>query len=148
MTVDHRNNSKLIWIIAGVCMALISLSTLYFWMTSRSDVIEQSSKTPSSTQMAPKQPSARAQNNQQVVDHAVVSEPTQTTIVDHHILKDQVPKNASLAKEELAKLDDIQHQLSQQKENLASQHIDADRLIQLKEEQIKLLEQQLETQRK
>ena len=54
-----------------------------------------------------------------------------------------MPENASLAKEEVAKLDDIQVQLNEQKATLDAQHSDADQLIQLKEEQIKLLEAQL-----
>ena len=62
------------------------------------------------------------------------------------MVKDEVPQNESLAKEEVARLDDIQKQLDEQAKILKSQHADADQLIKLKEEQIKLLEQQLSTQ--
>lgn len=64
-------------------------------------------------------------------------------MVDEALLQDAVPENPSLAKEELAKLDDIQAQLNDQKQALNQQHADADALIKLKEEQIKLLEAQL-----
>ena len=56
------------------------------------------------------------------------------------------PENASLAKEEVAKLDDIQSQLKEQEKSLQAQHKDADELVKLKEEQIKLLEAQLAAQ--
>ncbi len=52
-------------------------------------------------------------------------------------------RNAALAKEEVAKLDDIQNQLNDQRALLKQQHNDADELIKLKEEQIKILEAQL-----
>ena len=54
-----------------------------------------------------------------------------------------MPENAALAKEEIAKLEDIQSQLTEQEKTLKAQHTDADQLIKLKEEQIKLLEAQL-----
>ena len=43
----------------------------------------------------------------------------------------------------MAKLDDIQNQLNDQRALLKQQHNDADELIKLKEEQIKILEAQL-----
>ena len=54
-----------------------------------------------------------------------------------------VEKSKLYTKEEAAKLDDIQSQLKEQEDLLKAQHSDADQLIQLKEEQIKLLEAQL-----
>lgn len=71
------------------------------------------------------------------------SDPAPIQLVEESILKAAVPNNESLAKEEIAKLDDIQHQLKDQKQELQAQHHDADTLIKLKEEQIKLLEAQL-----
>ena len=64
-------------------------------------------------------------------------------LVDEKILKTAVPENESLAKEEVAKLEDIQMQLKDQEAILKAQHADADDLVALKEEQIKLLEAQL-----
>ena len=59
------------------------------------------------------------------------------------LLKAPVPENPALAKEEVAKLDDIQNQLYDQHTLLKQQHNDSDELIKLKEEQIKILEAQL-----
>ena len=49
-------------------------------------------------------------------------------------------------KEEIAKLDDIHIQLKDQQQELKQQHTDVDTLLQLKEEQVKLLETQLAAQ--
>jgi hypothetical protein len=76
-----------------------------------------------------------------------IASATNVELVNETILKDKVPENASLAKEEVAKLEDIQKQLDDQQQNLTSQHADADQLIKLKEEQIKILEQQLAAQK-
>ncbi|MFB0982488.1 MAG: hypothetical protein QMB96_00740, partial [Acinetobacter towneri] len=64
-------------------------------------------------------------------------------LVTEDLLKAPVSENAALAKEEVAKLDDIQNQLNDQRALLKQQHNDADELIKLKEEQIKILEAQL-----
>lgn len=64
-------------------------------------------------------------------------------LVDESILKTATPNDPALAKEEVAKLEDIQTQLHDQENILKAQHNDADQLITLKEEQIKLIEAQL-----
>ena len=77
------------------------------------------------------------------------SEPVRTMdektiqLVDESILKTATPNDPALAKEEMAKLEDIQTQLHDQENILKAQHNDADQLITLKEEQIKLIEAQL-----
>ncbi len=133
MTRDYRENSKLIWIIAGGLIAIILLVIIYLWINNST---------------APKVQPALKQNITapplaHPVEETAASTSNAGTLVDEKILKDQVPKNASSAKEEIAKLEDIQQQLDEQQQMLNTQHADADQLIKLKEEQIKLLEQQL-----
>lgn len=133
MTRDYRENSKLIWIIAGGLIAIILLVIIYLWINNST---------------APKvQPTLKQNITAPPLAHPVEETAASTsnagTLVDEKILKDQVPKNASSAKEEIAKLEDIQQQLDEQQQMLNTQHADADQLIKLKEEQIKLLEQQL-----
>ena len=133
MTRDYRENSKLIWIIAGGLIAIILLVIIYLWINNST---------------APKVQPALKQNITtpplaHPVEETAASISNAGTLVDEKILKDQVPKNASSAKEEIAKLEDIQQQLDEQQQMLNTQHADADQLIKLKEEQIKLLEQQL-----
>ena len=74
-----------------------------------------------------------------------VTEPIQ--LVEESIIKDPLPANDSLAKEEIAKLDDIHQQLKDQQQELKQQHDDVDALLKLKEEQVKLLEAQIAAQK-
>lgn len=64
-------------------------------------------------------------------------------LVNNDLLKQPISNNSVLAQEEVAKLEELQHQLDQQQSMLQAQHEDANQLIQLKQEQIKLLEAQL-----
>lgn len=147
MTLNQSENSKLIWMIAGGLTALILLLLTYLWIGSNTE--ENASATPTVTVPTQKKGKvAPVTASPQAVEQSTASEPVASTLIDEKILKDEIPKNASLAKEEVAKLDDIQKQLNEQEKNLASQHSDADQLIKLKEEQIKLLEQQLAAQNK
>jgi septal ring factor EnvC (AmiA/AmiB activator) len=59
-----------------------------------------------------------------------------------------LPTNDSLAKEEIAKLDDIHQQLQDQRYELKQQHNDIDTLLKLKEDQIKLMEAKIAAQDK
>lgn len=69
-------------------------------------------------------------------------------LVEESIVKSPLPSNDSLAKEEIAKLDDIQQQLQEQQRDLKQQNNDVDTLLKLKEDQIKLLEAQISAQHK
>ncbi len=150
MQIDQRNNPRLMWIIAGGLIAVILLIAMFFWLNnSKND-------TPANDQLNPPVTANKAEvatpSVAQAVEQTAASEPSQienhVELFNETILKDKVPNNASLAKEEVAKLDDIQKQLDEQQKSLESQHTDADQLIKLKEEQIKLLEQQLAAQNK
>lgn len=143
MMLDQRQNSKLlVGIIAGL-VVLVAIFLAYQWMSSpqpKHEVEHQVVRTPAKPVVKEAAP---------VVDNSASTEVANTTteapiqLVDEAILKQDVPKNASLAKEEIAKLDDIQTQLDEQEKTLKAQHADADDLIALKEEQVKLLEAQL-----
>ena len=129
------------WIIAGGMIAVILLIAIFFWLNSSTN------STPANDQqnnpVAVKKTEVPAPQVAQPVAQNAVSEPSNLELVNESILKDKVPENGSLAKEEVAKLNDIQTQLNEQEQSLKSQHTDADQLIKLKEEQIKLLEQQI-----
>ena len=145
MQIDQRNNPKLMWMIAGGIIAIIALISVLLWLNQPSDqkpVVPINSSATVATN-APTQPPVA-----QPIEQTTQTTPANTALVNESILKDKVPENSSLAKEEVAKLEDIQKQLDEQKSNLDSQHTDADKLIQLKEEQLKILEQQLAAQGK
>ena len=143
MNLDQRNNSKLIWMITAGLVIILSLIAVFFWLNNTNSTTEQTKQSVKPVTQTVTAPVA------QPLDTTAASTPiieSHQTLVNESILKDEVPQNESLAKEEFARLDDIQKQLDEQAKILKSQHADADQLIKLKEEQIKLLEQQLSTQ--
>ena len=142
MTLDQRQNSKLLMgIIAGLT-AVVAIFLAYQWMTSAQPKHEiEQPPVARAAQPAEKQAAPVAEHAASTASAIGAEPPAQ--LVDEAILKQDIPQNTSLAKEEIAKLDDIQVQLNEQEQMLKAQHKDADDLIALKEEQIKLLETQL-----
>lgn len=139
MSVEQRNNPKLLMGIMGALVTVVALVLLYQWLNASSGEAERIHQEDIAAVPAAK-PAAKTEE-----DTAAAKAPETIeakALVSNQLLDAPVPENASLAKEEVAKLDDIQVQLNEQKATLDAQHSDADQLIQLKEEQIKLLEAQ------
>lgn len=135
----QKNNSNLLWFIAGVITAIIVMIALYFWLLQdQSPAVSQ----PVEVKQSTSKPMNAASSDQSETQQAKQGPP----LVDDQLLNEPVHPAPALAKEEIAKLDDIQDQLQQQQALLQEQHASADKLIQLKEEQIKLLEAQLAQQ--
>lgn len=140
MSVEQRNNPKLLMGIMGALVTVVALVLLYQWLNASSGEAERIHQEDIAAVPAAK-PAAKTEE-----DTAAAKAPETIeakALVSNQLLDAPVPENASLAKEEVAKLDDIQVQLNEQKATLDAQHSDADQLIQLKKEQIKLLEAQL-----
>ena len=139
MTLDQRNSPKLLLGITGGLVAIIVLFLAYQWFFATSnEVLAEHEVTSLNT---PAKPAASAEVKPNESPVATDEKPIQ--LVDEKILKAAVPENESLAKEEIAKLEDIQKQLNDQEAVLKAQHADANDLVALKQEQIKLLEAQL-----
>jgi phospholipid N-methyltransferase len=135
MTVQ-RESSKLLWGIISGLILIVVLAFAYFNFNSRIDT---------STEQVPSSESvSEIVSSEIIVENTPVSEAnTSTALISEDVLKAPISDNPSLAKEEVAKLDDVQAQLKDQEKILEEQHADADQIIKLKEEQIKLLEAQL-----
>lgn len=135
MIEDRNHNPKLLIGIAGGLIAVIAIFLAYQWFIAsnveNSPTYETELTTPAQVKAKPAEAVPLAEAG-----------PTQK-LIEEDILQAPVPENASIAKEEIAKLDDIQLQLAEQENTLKAQHADADQLLQLKEDQIKLLEAQL-----
>lgn len=135
MIEDRNHNPKLLIGIAGGLIAVIAIFLAYQWFIAsnveNSPTYETELTTPAQVKAKPAEAVPLAE-----------TEPTQK-LIEEDILQAAAPENASIAKEEIAKLDDIQLQLAEQENTLKAQHADADQLLKLKEEQIKLLEAQL-----
>ena len=137
MAIEETKISKKILGIIGFLLLIIAGIFAYLNFSSKQDENSMDSTSPASEAIA------LNNSNEVPASEAISLEASSSALVSEDILKEAVPKNVSLAKEEVAKLDDIQNQLKEQEELLKAQHSDADQLIQLKEEQIKLLEAQL-----
>ena len=141
MSTYQTQNSKLLWMIIGGISVVVVLFLAVQWFLAQKD--QQSTTTAT-------QPAATVKQQTAVTAEptAASSEVTETIqLVEESIIKDPLPANDSLAKEEIAKLDDIHQQLKDQQQELKQQHDDVDALLKLKEEQVKLLEAQIAAQK-
>lgn len=143
MPLQRKQNSKLLWILIG---GLSILAVLFFaaqWFFKKTEspapIVDPH---PVSTP-APEKPIAPSASSVPVAQPQTASS---QQLVNEDVLKQPVPAQESLAKEEVSKLNDINHQLQDQEATLKAQHADADQLIKLKEEQVKLLEAQVKQQ--
>ena len=134
--LNQRNSPKLLVGIAGGLVLLIVLFLAYQWLFSSNPQPVKAPETAVSTKPAviAEQPAAES---------VISTDPDTIQLVNEDLLNAAVPQDQSLAKEEVAKLEDIQTQLNDQQQMLSTQHSQADELIRLKEEQIQLLEAQL-----
>ena len=134
--LNQRNSPKLLVGIAGGLVMLIVLFLAYQWLFSSNPQPVKAPETAVSTKPAviAEQPAA---------EFVTATDPDTIQLVNEDLLNAAVPQDQSLAKEEVAKLEDIQTQLNDQQQMLSTQHSQADELIRLKEEQIQLLEAQL-----
>lgn len=142
MSLELQHNSKLVWIIGAVIVLIACGLFAGQWYLKQQKAEQLAAKQAAeAAQLAQAKAQQVATAPAAVVD-APASEVT-LTLVDDSMLTQPIPQNPSLAKEEIAKLADIETQLKEQKASLESQHSDADQLLKLKEEQLKLLEAQL-----
>ena len=141
MSTYQTQNSRLLWMIIGGISVVVVLFLAVQWFLSQKD--QQSTTT--ATQPAATVKQQTAVTAEPTAASSEVTEPIQ--LVEESIIKEPLPANDSLAKEEIAKLDDIHQQLKDQQQELKQQHDDVDALLKLKEEQVKLLEAQIAAQK-
>ncbi|MEB6480063.1 hypothetical protein [Acinetobacter vivianii] len=146
MSTYPTENSRLLWMIIGGISVVVVLFLAVQWFLAQKD--QQSTTTPTQPVAAhatvtSSQPDTTVSNETVTAENELV-EPIK--LVEESIIKAPLPTNDSLAKEEIAKLDDIHLQLQDQQHELKQQHEDVDQMLKLKEEQIRLLEAQLAAQ--
>ncbi|ENX38068.1 hypothetical protein [Acinetobacter sp. NIPH 2100] len=146
MSTYQTENSKLLWmIIAGMSVAVVLFLAVQWFLAQKDQQTTPLATQPVATKTVatPAGPTTTAEETAATPD---VAQPIQ--LVEASIIKDPIPANDSLAKEEIAKLDDIHQQLQDQQHDLKQQNSDVDTLLKLKEDQIKLLEAQIAAQSK
>ncbi|MDD9314833.1 MULTISPECIES: hypothetical protein [Acinetobacter calcoaceticus/baumannii complex] len=143
MPLQRKQNSKLLWILIGGLSILVVLFFAAQWFFKKTEssaplVDPQPVSTPAPAKLKPADP---LPSSEPLAENA-----SSQQLVSENVLKEPVPAQESLAKEEVSKLEDIHRQLKDQEATLKAQHADADQLTKLKEEQVKLLEAQLKQQ--
>lgn len=126
----------MLWIIIAVITAIIMVGIVVTLL------IQKNIATPESTQTEV-QPSLTEQQLDEIVSTIPSSEDDFNQLIDEDLVKQPIPDDPALLKDELGQLNEIQSQLNEQKKLLEQQHQDADQLIELKEQQLKALEEQL-----
>src|SRR5690606_21310005 len=112
MSVEQRNNPKLLMGIIGALVTVVALVLLYQWLNASSGEAERMHQEDIAAVPAAK-PAAKTEEDTAAGKAAEAIETK--ALVSDQLLDAPVPENASLAKEEVAKLDDIQVQLNEQK---------------------------------
>lgn len=140
MSSYQNENSKLLWmIISGISVVVVLIFATQWFLSEKNQ----------ETSIAP---------TKSVIEKTVIATTESAKVasgktmpiqlVEESIVKDPLPVNDTLAKEEISKLDDLHQQLKDQQQDLKQQHTDVDTLLKLKEDQVKLLEAQLAAQNK
>ncbi|QHH99086.1 hypothetical protein [Acinetobacter dispersus] len=147
MSTYQTENSKLLWMIIAGMSVVVVLFLAVQWFLAQKD---QHTSTTVTQPVATKNVAAPSEQTTTAAEETTatpdVAEPIQ--LVEASIIKEPIPANDTLAKEEIAKLDDIHQQLQDQQHDLKQQNSDVDTLLKLKEDQIKLLEAQIAAQNK
>ncbi|ENW97555.1 hypothetical protein [Acinetobacter sp. NIPH 298] len=141
---DQTKNTKLLWmIIAGISIIVVLFFAIQWFLAKKNLQPSKNSDQPiaEETIASPDEVSSAASEITTMTENEATAS---IQLVQESLIKEPLPTNDSLAKEEIAKLDDIHHQLKDQQKDLKQQHEDVDALLRLKEEQIKLLEAQIQ----
>ncbi|WP_298146681.1 hypothetical protein [uncultured Acinetobacter sp.] len=137
MSNKPRYASNLVWLIASVLVVITVAISTYWWLPQQPSLPLHPPQTTLDQ--------TNSTNSNLAASEAFVPTPNKV-LVDEELLKQDLPENITLIKEEIAKQDDIQQQLQQQEKMLQQQNLSADELIRLKQQQIEFLEQQLNNQ--
>lgn len=148
--MSSENSNKNLWIIIGViCLVVLAIAT-YIGLQDN-----QPAKSATTTEESAVRPlEERSLNDEQLTDIAKQST-TQTeqmqenseefaALVDESLVEQPIAEDHALQKDEIAQLEEVQNQLAEQKDLLEQQHQDADKLLELKEQQLAELEAQLQ----
>ncbi|ENW06600.1 hypothetical protein [Acinetobacter beijerinckii] len=144
MSSYQNENSKLLWmIIGGISVVVVLIFAIQWFFSEKHQETSITSIQPTIEKTVT--PSVTATTESAEVANET---PAPIQLVEESIVKEPIPTNDTLAKEEITKLDDIHQQLKDQQQDLKQQHTDVDTLLKLKEDQVKLLEAQLAAQNK
>ena len=148
--MSSEQSNKTLWIIIGVICLVVLAIAAYIGLQDN-----QPAKSATTTEESAVRPlEERSLNDEQLTDIAKQST-TQTeqmqenseefaALVDESLVEQPIAEDQALQKDEIAQLEEVQKQLAEQKDLLEQQHQDADKLLELKEQQLAELEAQLQ----
>jgi hypothetical protein len=136
--------NKTLAMVSGIAMILMILAIAVFFYVQRMQHGENSPVPAVKTAVIPAQQTEIATAEYHAEQ---VQQPEQAFegLVAENLLEQPIPPDNALIKDEISQLKDIQSQLQEQKELLQQQHQDADKLLQLKEQQLADMEKQLKS---
>lgn len=138
------SNTKNKQTILAVGIAVLALGAGGYWFMNSSQeepvAVEQQPVPAQATEITEPAPTS-----EQTPETPVNNTPTveEKVLIEESVLSEPIAEDVSLQQEEIDKLKEIEKQLAEQKVNLEAQSQDVDELIRLKEEQIRLLEEEL-----
>lgn len=142
---NQTKNTKLLWmIIAGISIIVVLFFAIQWFLAQKNLQTTTNLDQPIAEKIISQEAEEANTATPEITTIDESEVPTPIQLVQESLIKQPLPTNDSLAKEEIAKLDDIHHQLKDQQKDLKQQHEDVDALLRLKEEQIKLLEAQIQ----
>ena len=133
-----KKNRLILGIAGGILLVIIigAIAVMYLMQEPAPKTPAKPAATPTQAAApAPEPPAEAAPTEEEHTDFA--------SLVDDTLLEQPLPEDAALVKDELVQLQDIDNQLNEQKTLLEQQHMDADKLLELKEQQLAALEKQL-----
>ena len=139
--MQRHSSSLLWWIVAVLTVILIAVSGFLFFTQHSAPQSSHPQDMPTGNALAPVAFQQAA--SQPPPESSQFKATPNRVLVEEDLLNQAIPKNLSLAQEEIATQLDIQQQLLEQEKALQQQNLTADELIRLKQQQIDLLEQQL-----
>lgn len=147
--MSSENSNKNLWIIIGViCLVVLAIAT-YIGLQDNQPAKSATADEASSARpleehgLSEEQLTDIAKQSTEQTEQMQENSEEFVALVDDSLVEQPIAEDQALQKDEIAQLEEIQKQLGEQKDLLEQQHQDADKLLELKEQQLAALEAQL-----
>ena len=147
--MSSENSNKNLWIIIGViCLVVLAIATyvgLQDNQPAKSATVDKASSARPLEEhgLSEEQLTDIAKQSMEQTEQMQENSEEFVALVDDSLVEQPISEDQALQKDEIAQLEEIQKQLGEQKDLLEQQHQDADKLLELKEQQLAALEAQL-----
>ena len=149
--MSSENSNKNLWIIIGVICIIVFAIAVYVGLQDNQPAKSATADEASSARpleehgLSEEQLTDIAKQSTEQTEQMQENSEEFAALVDDSLVEQPIAEDQALQKDEIAQLEEIQKQLGEQKDLLEQQHQDADKLLELKEQQLAALEAQLKT---